>query len=130
MNREETLNAIAVMQAFADGKRIEICTVGKNDWSMMQEHSLPLWNWEDFGHRVAVMKPSIDWSHVAPEYRFLAVDDDECGHLYQNKPFVRVGEWEDSKNRKIYAPQASSFASYKRGDCHWSESLVERPEGV
>lgn len=134
MTREETLHAIAVMQAYADGKQLEVRTPRgfprERDWYSVKPHETPNWNWDSSEYRIAPEKPSIDWSHVAPEYRFLAVDDDEHGHLYAVKPVARVGDWIDENNRNRYAPKASAFASYKRGDCHWRDSLVERPEGV
>ncbi|AFH19751.1 hypothetical protein F406_gp064 [Agrobacterium phage 7-7-1] len=130
MTKEETLKAIAVMQAFADGKQIAVHCFRDEGWYLLRPDDTPNWDWARNEYRIELEKPSIDWSHVAPEYRFLAVDDDEHGHLYQNKPFNRAGDWEDPTNRKIYAPRASTFASYKCGDCHWRDSLVERPEGV
>lgn len=134
MNEQETRNAIAVMQAYADGKQIEVRTpVGasdERDWYLVKPHETPNWDWSRSEYRIATVKPSIDWSHVSTAYRFLAVDDDGFAHLYMTRPILRGGDWEDPNDRKVYAPRASTFASYKRGDCHHSESLVERPEGV
>lgn len=127
MNKENTLKAIEVMQAFADGKHIQCRRRGADGWRILQEHNDPLWDWSEFEYQIAVQKPSIDWSHVSPEYRFLAVDDDEYAHFYKHLPFLRAGDWQDSSDVKAYAPRAETFASYKRGDCHYSESLVERP---
>lgn len=135
MTRDETQNIIAIMQAYADGAQIEVRTPGSRDcsereWTVIEDNQYPSWDWSRSEYRIAVQKPSIDWSHVSPLYNFLAVDDDEYAHLYQHKPFIRHGDWEDPTDRKVYAPRASTFASYKRGDCDWRESLVERPEGV
>jgi hypothetical protein len=134
MTKDETLDAIAVMQAYAHGKQIEVRTPGglphERDWYLVKPHEAPNWNWDFSEYRIATVKPSIDWSHVAPEYRFLAVDDDERAHLYRNEPVNRAGDWEDPNNRKAFAPEAAAFASYMRGGCPYHESLVERPEGV
>jgi len=132
MTRDETQNIIAIMQAYADGAQIEVRTPGsrhcsEREWTVIEDNQYPSWDWSRSEYRIAVQKPSIDWSHVSPEYRFLAVDDDEGAHFYKHLPFLRAGDWEDSTDRKIYAPRAETFASYKRGDCHYSESLVERP---
>lgn len=130
MNREETLNAIAVMQAFADGKQIAVKSFRDEGWYLIYPHETPDWDWSKHEYRVEPEKPSIDWSHVSPEYRYLAVDDDERAHLYEVKPTHRAHDWIDENNRHRHTPKASVFASYKRGDCDWRESLVERPEGV
>ena len=135
MNKEETLSAIAVMQAFADGKRIEVRTPRsrleyERDWYLVKPHETPNWDWDNSEYRIAVEKPSIDWSHVSSEYRYLAVDGDELALLYAVKPNRRAHDWRDENNLNRHTPKASTFASYKRGTCHWKESLVERPEGV
>ena len=54
MNIEETKKAIEVMQAFVDGKEIEICYVGDRSWS---EISSPVWGWVDSKYRVKSAEP-------------------------------------------------------------------------
>jgi hypothetical protein len=70
-------------------------------------------------------KPSIDWSHVAPEYKWLARD--KCGdaYLYLSEPELCQTVWiSGGEHTQI----ARVFASYTPGTCDWRDSLVERPE--
>lgn len=92
------------------------------DWS-------PAWA-GDVVYRVKpapLTKPSIDWSHVAPEWKWLARDDDGMMWLYEwPQPDCGVYSW---KAHGRYA-DASAFASLTPGMCDWRDSLVRRPEGV
>jgi hypothetical protein len=47
MNIEQTIKAIRVMQAFADGKEVELWYEGK--WSLAY---VPRWNWDDTQYRI------------------------------------------------------------------------------
>lgn len=49
MDREETLKAIEVMKAYAEGKKIE---VSLSDRKSFEFSSSPLWNWESFLYRI------------------------------------------------------------------------------
>jgi hypothetical protein len=69
-------------------------------------------------------KPSIDWSHVAPKWRWLARDADDDAFLYKEKPYALHSKWSSSKEIR----RADTFASYTPGTCDWKDSLVERPE--
>ena len=73
-------------------------------------------------------KPGIDWSHVAPEYKWLARDASDSAYLYAGLPSVSgyCSEW--VANCDAYA--ANGFASYTPGTCDWGDSLVQRPEDV
>lgn len=65
-----TKEKIAVMQAFVDGKPIEICEVGGNwislhpDWKGQEV----CWNWEEYDYRVAPPKPKEIWVNEYPSY--------------------------------------------------------------
>ena len=73
-------------------------------------------------------KPSIDWSHVADKYKWLAIDENKSAYLYIDKPLTHNMRkvWTADKD---YIP-AVNFASFKQGTCDWKDSLIERPEGV
>ena len=47
MNIEQTKEAIRVMQAFVDGKEVELWYGGK--WSLVD---VPTWNWDDTQYRI------------------------------------------------------------------------------
>ena len=72
----------------------------------------------------SVTKPSIDWSHVSPEYNHLAQDASGAGFLYCEEPYRMNTTW------GLESPyiRASTFTSYVPGTCDWKDSLVERPE--
>lgn len=73
-------------------------------------------------------KPSIDWSHIAPEYKWLARDGDGFTAVYDTKP---VASERDASWRAGGTPVSTRyFASYVPGDCDWKDSLVARPAGV
>lgn len=78
-------------------------------------------------HRVKpqpLTKPSIDWSHVAPEYKWLARDESGYVFLYPEQPFAYNGIWKCDGRFGGYR----MFASCTPGTCDWRDSLVERPE--
>lgn len=125
MNREETLNAIAVMQHYVDGAEIE-CNERRigGVWIDIPE---PQWRWHDTQYRVKVTKPSIDWSHVVPEYRWLAVNQHGEPLLYADKPVQEEDYWNNNSCGDI--AEARAFTSFESGTCDWKDSLVQRPEG-
>jgi hypothetical protein len=78
---------------------------------------------------VPLTKPSINWAHVAPQYKWLAQDEDGRACLYTDVApscYVCEKRW-ISPARTV---GAKSFNSFQLGTCNWKDSLVERPEGV
>ena len=71
----------------------------------------------------SVTKPSIDWSHVSPEYNYLAQDSNGKGYLCGKNPSRHTLAW------VMESPyiRATTFTSYVPGTCDWKDSLVERP---
>lgn len=76
-------------------------------------------------YRVKASKPSINWDHVSKKYKYLAMDKDGMGFLYTSPPNKRTGYWETTEGFYVHA---TVFESFNPGNCHWEESLVERPE--
>lgn len=106
-----------------DSLEIEYWSPGLNSW---QPAETPTWE-PTTKYRLKPTKPSIDWSQVAPEYKWLARDASSlCGYLYKNKPHKDKGSW----NALGAVARADAFTSYRPGTCDWEDSLVERPEGV
>jgi hypothetical protein len=100
---------------------IEVCNEA-GYWLPCVRH--PLWL-PEMKYRVKpkeMQKPSIDWSHVSKEYRWLAVDSDGDAYLYKNKPCCHHLDWYSDRDYAF----ADSFVSYSRGNCGWKESLIER----
>lgn len=84
----------------------------------------------DFTYRARpapLTKPSIDWSHIAPEWKWLAVDGDGKAAIYTHEPYKGKTMWDyPGYGSCIYV--GGLFASYTPGTCDWTESLVQRPE--
>ena len=72
----------------------------------------------------AATKPSIDWSHVSPEYNYLAQDKNGDGYLCGEEPSRHTSAW-DMESPYL---SATTFTSYEPGSCDWKVSLVERPD--
>lgn len=70
--------------------------------------------------------PSIDWSHVAPKWKWLS--QDKCGDAFLTtaRPTVVGREWLEGCD---YA-EAHGFASYAPGKGDWTKLIVQRPEGA
>ena len=76
-------------------------------------------------YRIKPSKPSIDWSHVHPDYNYMAVDSSsDTSFLYTKKPSRNGACWFSGGGDY---PDARGFASYKAGNCDWKDSLVVRP---
>ena len=73
----------------------------------------------------AITKPSIDWSHVSPEYNYLAQDSSGQGYLCGKKPHRMDYAWDMGPSPYI---RATTFTSYEPGTCDWKDSLVQRPD--
>lgn len=124
----KTEDKIKVMQAYLDGKKIESRSIPNGEWS---EFFLePNWNWEELEYRVSEIPDSIDWTHVAPQYKFMARENNGETYLFANEPHIYTssvsgGHWYDTYNGDL--ADASVFASYKKGNVDWKDSLVKRP---
>ena len=71
-------------------------------------------------------KPSINWSHVKDEYKWLSVDADGNAYVSEDKPtHIESDFWQISK--KAYF-KVNGLVSYSRGTCDWKDSLIERPK--
>jgi hypothetical protein len=70
---------------------------------------------------------TINWDHVSPEYTCMARDYCGTTYLYSTTPALINNDsvW-DTVGLGTYI-QAEAFASYKRGDAEWKDSLVFRP---
>ena len=73
----------------------------------------------------SLTKPSIDWSHVSPEYNYLVQDSDGEGYLCGEEPACVESGW----CAESHYVSANALASYVPGTCDWQDSLVKRPEG-
>jgi hypothetical protein len=107
---------IALFTAWVDGAQIELDPRGTI--------CDPMWA-RTCVYRVAPTKPSIDWSHVAPQFKWMATDQDETTWVHEDKPFCGDCGWDTGNYENVAA-----FSSFRAGTCDWKDSLVQRPEGV
>lgn len=108
---------IALFTAWVDGAKIEY------DGDIIYDMG---W-YENCVYRVAPTKPSIDWSHVAPQFKWMATDADCTTMLYEEKPIEWKTEWGWTGGD---CTNITCLASFRPGTCDWKDSLVQRPEGV
>ena len=74
----------------------------------------------------AITKPSIDWTQIKDEYKWLAVDVNNCAYVYENEPNIDgIAHWCSSGTTYFHV---NGLVSYSRGTCDWEDSLVKRPE--
>lgn len=107
---------IALFTAWVDGAQIELDPRGTI--------CDPMWA-RTCVYRVAQTKPSIDWSHVDKQFKWLAADEDDKTYLYSCCPQRTTGQWiGDGTGCGL----ATTFASFRPGNCDWCDSLVRRPE--
>ena len=73
----------------------------------------------------AITKPSIDWTQIKDEYKWLAVDVNGCAYVYENEPNNDGSAYWCSSGTTYF--HVNGLVSYSRGTCDWEDSLVKRP---
>ncbi len=106
---------IALLTAWVDGAQIE---------RGGRIFDPPMWD-KYYTYRVAATKPSIDWSHVAPQFKWMATSKSGLTWLSEADPYLGQAMWCTNTGRCI---NADAFASFRAGTCDWKDSLVQRPE--
>ena len=69
---------------------------------------------------------SIDWSHVADKRNYMARDVVGLAFIYTGRPAVDGAMWAPGRLDDCQMLNGV-FASYTRGTCDWTDSLVVRP---
>lgn len=118
---ERTKRMIEVMQAYVDGEAIEVMVTKSLGWSSVKE----MHHWCcDACYRIAKTPDTINWDHVAPEFKYMAKDKGGFGYIYANRPSIKDDVWA-ADGGKVTKPE--NYASYRKGTVDWKESLVIRP---
>lgn len=116
---------MALFEAWLDGGQIEFDNGAGMGWALCDH---PEWRRACY-YRIAPTEPSIDWSHVHPDYAWLAESAPGRGLLFKGKPSLSPTgfglAWCGTAS-----VSARIFTSYKPGTCKPEDSLVKRPEGV
>jgi len=120
--QEATLEKMAVMQAFMDGKEIEHTVRGEDTWFPAYS---PRWDWFGFKYRIKqepVTYPTVDWSIFTDDVQWLAWDKSGIGYLYAKEPIALSDRWLGAAVAK-----AGSIKGVTRGTCDWKDSKIQRP---
>lgn len=124
-----TKEKIAVMQAWLDGKKIQVDSNYVGIWYEIVGE--PRWNWISNTYRIKpeeVIKPSIGWDHVAKHFNFLATDQTGLSFLYEYRPVWSPTLQCWTVSRGEYIP-ARYYQSLNKGlNCPPEDSLIERPK--
>ncbi|WP_104658040.1 hypothetical protein [Ralstonia insidiosa] len=112
----------ALLCAWVDGARIEFFSGFGETWMLAPQDLY--WTHHTY-YRIAPELPSIEWSHVAPEFKWLAVDSDGAAWLHSHEPRKQTVSWGWMAGVRA---QACALASYRRGTVSWDQSLVARPD--
>lgn len=117
-----------LFDAYLDGKEIERDEAPAN--SMWRVILMPCWNLVSTYRikPVPLTEPSIDWSAVSKECKYLARSKSGYGYLFKNRPHMMYNVGWAGQTSSLSA--AEVFTSYVAGTCDWQDSLVQRPEGV
>lgn len=111
-----------IIIAWANGAELQYADASKNVWVDCEYPTF----FKSTKFRIKPIKPSINWEHVNPKFKWLAVDEDGAACLYAVEPNLGEEQWIAKTSIYTYA---DCFSSYQRGNCDWKESLVQRPEG-
>lgn len=99
-------------------------------WIIPSDDKVVAWSELPAPHE-PITKPSINWEHVAPKFKWLAKDvDGEC-YLYEDEPVWRQGGFISGTcwtNARRTLTSADGFESLGTGTCPPEDSLVRRPE--
>lgn len=115
-----------LMKVLSEGHTVEIERCGGWDTIKWFQFDMAILDVElTYKYRIKPSKPSIDWSHVSDEFKYLARDEDASAYLYGDKPNRGNSLWCSVSQDVICA---SSFKSLRLGNCDWTESLIERPK--
>lgn len=120
-----------LMKVLADGHTVEYKSIVGEEWFTVENFGFNITTLDDtllHVYRIKTTKPSIDWSQVSDKYKYLARDEDGQVYLYVNKHVLKQNNWWTLEDGDYDI--ASVFKSLDVGNCIWSESLVERPEGI
>lgn len=113
-----------LIKQWADDDSLEIETWFNGAWVYIESPCFL----DNSEYRIKPTKPSIDWSHLHPDYVQIAVDEDGRGFAFTSGDLEQAyGVWRSGK--EVGHVILAGFKSFKRGTCDWKDSLVQRPEG-
>lgn len=120
---------IAIMQAYLNGKPIEVKISGLNKWELIYGRE-PNWNWGDTDYRVKEpTKPSINWDHISKSYKYLFYCAPRDKYLLSDLPPIMSLGHNWLLQTSLQPPiEASVFSSFKPGCKECRDIVVKRGE--
>lgn len=125
MTRDEARRMAEILQAYADGAEVQQYVKTEKLWVDIED---PHFRGPSDRYRIKPAEPdSIDWSHVAPGYNWMARDENGEAFAYSNRPQQAGDAWVEGEGGR-YERVDRVLASYHRGTVDWADSLMERPK--
>ena len=122
-----TAEKIAVMQAFEEGKKIEIDIQDGRGFHCLGW--IPNWNWEENDYRIkpqpAPIPMTIPWEAIDEKWQWAAMDSDGSVYLYTGQPLVAKAFWIDGD---IGYHIGANCLKINKGTVSWDNSLQQRPQ--
>lgn len=120
-----------ILQALLDGHEVEEKFEPQNTWESVNTmcfdaRYLDVEEVLKSRYRIKPTKPSIDWSHVSDNYKFLVKNMNGSCFLYENRPKPESEDWWSDSGGAYTG--CSAFKSLDAGNCDWRDSLVKRPD--
>lgn len=121
---------IAVMQAAADGKKIEYRYRGDEQFEIVQGNAVNDlgWHWSTHEYRIyqkLKTKDTFDFAGLNQKWKYAARDENGGLYLYNNIPSQGTCCFNPNGDTRI---ATDMFDSYKVGNCDWRDSLISRDE--
>lgn len=118
-----------LFEAWLDGKIIQYTFhLADVNW---KDISNPVWLDEIYYRIKELSKPSIDWSHVHSDYKYLARDRNDEVWVFSTEPRLNHDLWCIPTPPSTLAVRISGLLrSFTPGECDWKDSLVQRPTVV
>lgn len=128
MNADDVKYKIEVMQAYLEGRQIQVKEPHEEHWEDIEEPTFSSWGMLQYRVKPEIIeKPSINWDHVSDKFNYLALDrkgDIESAWFYTHKPFWDYG-WNSAPGDTV--AEATFFKSLNPGNCEPQNSLICRP---
>lgn len=126
--KQDVEDRVAIMQAWLDGKAIQYRVSDDEVWGDFDPGVVPRFM-PSYDYRLRpTIQDSIDWSHVAPRFKFMARDGDGKAYLFVSEPILRGSAWHPSLSCGVC--DAAIFTSYTQGETSWKDSIVRREEAT
>ena len=121
--REMTdIEATEIFLAHKNGEPIERYNYEMRKWVIATDIELSL----DCSYQIPVSPITVDWSHLATKWIYIAKDEDGSVYAYTSKPILRGNIWNNEVDESCELDH-EILASLSPGMIDWRDSLIKRP---